>query len=133
MHDLSGPDDREPKLPVYPAYPERSSLLRDLVVFEAKLALDGVKDLLLAPLAALAVAADLLLDDTRRGLFLGKVIALGERYERWLNLYGTHRRRGPNAASILDEAGSDVLIDYLESGARKLHRDLSERRRPPED
>lgn len=122
-----------PMPPARRRYPNRSRLLRDLLIFEIKLVVDGVKDLLLAPLAALAAVADLLLDDTRRGLFLGKVIALGERYERWLNLYGTGRRTRPDAMAILDDAGSDALIDYLESGARKIHGDISRRRKPPRE
>jgi hypothetical protein len=55
------------------------------------------------------------------------VIAIGERFERWLNLYGLKRREA--TSTILDEGGSDVIVDYVESRTKDLHRELKDRKR----
>ena len=107
-------------MPAYPEYHSRWRLARDVGVFEAKLALDGLKDFVLAPLALAALIADLVIAVETRGVFLRAVLTLGERFDRWLNLYGI--RRSPERGRIFDEGGSDVIVDYLESTARDLRR-----------
>ena len=70
MNDSYAPERRETAVPTFPEYTSRWKLARDLGVFELKLAVDGVKDLILAPLALAAVVADMVgrgnADDTRR-------------------------------------------------------------------
>jgi hypothetical protein len=131
MRDSHVPERAEPVPPAFPEYESRWRLVRDLGVFELKLALDGVKDLVVAPLAAAATLADLVMPRETRGVFLRAVIQLGERFERWLNLYGG--RRPEEARSILDEGGSEVIVDYLESKTLDLHRGLKERRKKRRD
>lgn len=111
----------------FPEYESRWRLARDVGVFELKLAVDGLKDLVLAPLALAAFVADLVMPRQSRGVFLRAVIRIGERFESWLNLYGLRRR--DKTRTILDEGGSDLIVDYVESKTRDLHRGLRERRR----
>jgi hypothetical protein len=111
----------------FPEYESRWRLARDVGVFELKLALDGVKDLVIAPLALAAFIADLVMPRDSRGIFLRAVIRIGERFEKWLNLYGLKRRE--NTRTILDEGGSDVILDYVESRTRDLHRGIREKRK----
>jgi hypothetical protein len=66
--------------------PTFSELLRDLIVFEVKLFLDGLKDLVLAPGAVVAAILGLLMRK-RRNLPLHTLMRLGARFERWLRLY----------------------------------------------
>ncbi|MBT8462276.1 MAG: hypothetical protein KJO44_07095 [Gemmatimonadetes bacterium] len=110
----------------FPEYRSRWKLARDLGVFELKLAVDGLKDLVLAPLALAAVIADMVMPAETRGVFLHAVIAIGERFERWLNLYGLKRR--DEARTVLDEGGSDVIVDYVESKTLDLHRGIKDRK-----
>jgi hypothetical protein len=114
-------------VPSFPQYESRWRLTRDLGVFELKLALDGLKDIVLAPLALAAVLADMMMPAEKRGVFLHAVIRLGERFERWLNLYGL--KRGSGTRSILDEGGSDIIVDYIESTALDLHRGIKDRKK----
>lgn len=117
--------------PAFPEYTSRWKLARDAGVFELKLAVDGVKDLLLAPLALAAAVADMIMPVESRGVFLRAVIRIGERFERWLNLYGLERRE--SVRTILDEGGSDLIVDYLESTALDLHRGVRNRKRRARD
>ncbi len=115
----------------------RWQLFRAMLVFQAKLTVDGLKDLFLAPLAAIAVLLDL--KRAKAGEeweSFERVMLLGERFERWLALYGVPGRDpidpddpfDLNRGGILDEGGSDVLLDTIELTAKKLGRELRDRK-----
>lgn len=117
----------------------RWQLFRALIVFETKLAIDGLKDFVLAPLAALAFLLDL--KRARAGenwQSFERVLLLGERFERWLALYGIPGRdpldpddpEDLRRGGILDEGGSDVLIDSIELTAKRLGREIRDRSGP---
>lgn len=129
MKDSYVPKQRGVAVPTFPEYESRWKLARDLAVFELKLALDGMKDLVLAPLALAAVVADMVMPAESRGVFLRAVIRIGERFEAWLNLYGLKRR--DSTQTILDDGGSDLIVDYLESKTLDLHRELKDRKKGP--
>jgi hypothetical protein len=111
----------------------RSQLVRAMLVFEVKLAVDGLKDFLLAPLALIAFALDL--KRARSGeewQSFERVMLLGEQFERWLALYGIAGRdpldpddpQDLRRGGILDEGGSDVLLDSIELTAKKISREI---------
>jgi hypothetical protein len=127
MNDSYAPERRDASVPAFHQYTSRWKLVRDLGVFELKLAVDGVKDLVLAPLALAAVVADMVMPVESRGAFLRAVIRIGEGFEKWLNLYGLKRRE--DARTVLDEGGSDLIVDYLESKTLDLHRGLKDRKK----
>jgi hypothetical protein len=108
-----------------------------MLVFQAKLTVDGLKDLFLAPLAAVAVLLDM--KRAKAGEeweSFERVMLLGERFERWLALYGVPGREPIDPddpfdlerGGILDEGGSDVLLDTIELTAKKLGRELRDRK-----
>jgi hypothetical protein len=124
----------------------RWKLLRAMLTFQAKLAVDGLKDLFLAPLAVVACLLDM--KRARRGEqweSFERVMLFGERFERWLALYGVPGRAPLDPddpldlrrGGILDEGGSDVLLESIELTARKIGRELRDRaspeREPPTD
>lgn len=91
-------------------------LLRDLVIFQGKLLLDGAKDVVLSPLAVAAVVADLVLPGERPGRFFYGVMRIGERFDRWLSLFSAAEK-----ADALDDglfgsnrAGSPSFLGRLE-------------------
>jgi hypothetical protein len=111
----------------------RSQLVRAMLVFEVKLAVDGLKDFVLAPLALMAFALDL--KRARSGeewQSFERVMLLGERFERWVALYGIAGRdpldpddpEDLRRGGILDEGGSDVLLDSIELTAKKISREI---------
>ena len=114
----------------------RWQLFRALLVFEAKLAVDGLKDFVLAPLALLAFLLDM--KRARKGEeweSFENVLLLGERFERWVALYGIPGRdpldpddpQDLKRGGILDEGGSDVLLDSIELTAKKIGREFRDR------
>lgn len=131
MNESYTPQKRAVATPTFPEYESRWKLARDLGVFELKLAVDGLKDIVLAPLALAAVVADMVMPAESRGVFLRAVIRIGEGFERWLNLYGLKRRE--EARTVLDEGGSDLIVDYLESKTLDLHHGLKGRKKKKSD
>ena len=131
MNDSYVPQRSDASVPTFPHYRSRWRLAGDLGVFELKLAIDGLKDIVLAPLAVAAVLADMVMPEESRGIFLRAVIRIGGRFEAWLTLYGVGRKS--EARSILDEGGSDVIVDYIESTALDLHRGIKDRKKKPEN
>ena len=105
-------------------YSSRGRLFRAAIVFEIKLAIDGLKDIVLAPLAMLGAVIDILTGTGREARQFRRVLRLGERYESWLNLYGS---RGAQS-SMLAEGGSDVLMDEVERKAVEVSRQLRMRK-----
>lgn len=94
----------------------RKVLLRDLIIFQLKLLLDGLKDIVLSPLAVGAVALDILAPGDRTGRSFYAVMRLGERFDRWLNLFGAADRASAERGGLFAEsrAGSDTLLGHLE-------------------
>lgn len=95
----------------------RGVILRDLLIFQVKLAIDGLKDLVLMPVSIVAAALDLFFPGARRGRRFYLVLRLSERFDRWLNLC-----KAADAADVdrdglfgASRAGSDTLLGRIES------------------
>jgi hypothetical protein len=86
-------------------------ILRDLLIFQVKLMMDGTKDIVLVPLSVAAVVVDLLLPGPRPGHRFYAVMRLGERYDRWLSLFSA-----ADKATALD----DGLFGASRAGSRSL-------------
>lgn len=100
----------------------RGVLIRDLMIFNLKLVIDGLKDLGLMQIAIVAAAADLLMDKQPPRYFY-KVMRLSERFDLWLNLHG---------ASIGAENDGDGLFGRSRAGSNTLLGKLEELVRGPE-
>ena len=70
------------------ASPTRWMMLRDLVVLQGKLFVDGLRDAVLLPVSLIAGLVDLVVGGARAGERFYAVAAWGRRSERWINLFG---------------------------------------------
>jgi hypothetical protein len=109
--------------------PESRVLLRDLVIFQVKLALDGIKDVVLSPLSIVATLLDLVLGPPASGPRLYRVLRIGERFDLWLNLYRPAVHAGVNPDGLWGEsrAGDDTLLGRLEQWGRGPEPDEEDR------
>jgi hypothetical protein len=108
-----------------PATPSKSVLIRDLLIFQLKLWMDGLKDLALSPLSLAAAAADILIGPGRRGPRLYRVMRVGERYDLWLNLFGAVKaaRHSPEGLFAGSEPGDGTMLGAVEGlSARRADR-----------
>jgi hypothetical protein len=97
----------------------RFVLIRDFLIFAAKLWVDGVKDLVLIVLSIAAVVVDLFFGGTRKRLFYG-VMRIGERIDLWLNLHGALSKGDGTGDGLFgaSRAGSKTMLGQLEQAVR---------------
>ena len=86
-------DTSTPPVPMTPA--DRSPLkqrrrlvVREVLVLQAKLILEGLRDVVLGPISIGAALIDLATDDERPGRLLERVLRAGIRFDIWLDLFG---------------------------------------------
>ncbi len=117
----------EPNPPDPGDYPDRWTLIRDLVVLQAKLIVDGFRDLLLVPASLVAGIWSLVSGDKDRpGSQFYQLISLGKQSELWIDLFkayehapGDVRREHELAVSNLDELVAKLetfVVDEYERG-----------------
>ena len=90
-------------------------VFRDLIIFQIKLFLDGVGDLILAPLSLFAFALDLIPGRRMGGLFY-RVLRFGERWDRWLSLYRPAHEAGGTEEGLLGagQIDADTFLGKVE-------------------
>ena len=106
LHDVDGRRDAS-----------RADLFRDAAVLQLKLLADGLRDALLIPLSLVAALIGLARGGPDCDREFRRVIKLGLRSERWINLFGHHKplgRSGPAGSmdSIIEQVESTVLDQY---------------------
>jgi len=107
--------------------PSKGVILRDLLLFQMKLWLDGFKDIVLSPISVIAAVLDMLRRSERSSLFY-RTLQLGEGFDQWLNLYGAAQRAPHRASGLVGDDGDDVTRP-LEVWGRRT--DAASRRTPP--
>lgn len=95
-------------------------LIRDLLVFAAKAAIEALRDVVLVPVSAVAGLIGLLTRaDDPGGLFY-RVLREGRRFDAWLNLFGALDPKEGERPT--EPAGVDALVAHLETALRDEHR-----------
>jgi len=101
----------------------RKVIIRDLVIFQVKLAIDGLKDVVLLPASLVAALIELVFPSERPGRLFYLVMRLGETFDRWLSLYG------PAVEAL---AAQDGLFGASRAGSATMLGELEEFVRGPE-
>ena len=92
-------------------YSPRAQLARDAAVLQLKLVADGFRDALLIPVSIVAALIGLLRGGKDCDQEFRRVIKLGRRSERWINLFGHQRPLGMG-----NPVGSmDKILDQVEA------------------
>lgn len=101
--------------------PDRWTLARDIAVLQAKLIVDGLRDLVLVPASLVAGIFSLVsYDDGRPGSQFYRLLGVGKQSERWINLFGALENAPPDLEPIepFPDADMDELVGKLESFVR---------------
>jgi hypothetical protein len=110
-----------------PPQPEltRTALARDIIVLQAKLVVDGLRDLILVP-ASLVVGIISLLSfsDGNRGAEFYRLLQTGKQSERWINLFGALRNAPPDLEGFkgFPDADMDDIVGRLETYVVEEHK-----------
>ncbi len=107
---------------------DRGVTLRDFIIFQVKLYLDGGKDLVVSVVSAVAMLLDLIAGRGRRPRLFYSVMRGSKRFDRWLNLHSSLDRFDGRQMDAPDDqllgegevsdAGADALLAQFEELAR---------------
>jgi hypothetical protein len=96
------------------ARPDRKTLIRDVAMFQVKLVVDGLRDLVLLPAALIAGLISFLHTEGESvGPEFYRVISVGKQSEDWIDLFGAVDNAPPDVAD--DVRFADVSLDDLVS------------------
>lgn len=91
--------------------------IRNLVIFQLKLAVDALRDILLSPISLVATIMDLI--EGRRGSksYFSMLLKMGRESERRINLFQQHRGKGQNKTidSMMRQV-EDILVNEYKNG-----------------
>jgi hypothetical protein len=89
-------------------------VIRDLLVFQGKLLLDGLIDLVMIWVSVGATALDMVAPREGRERRFYATMRAAERFDRWLNLYGASETIGEGGEGPFGRSGADTLLGRLE-------------------
>jgi len=100
-----------------PGRSPRIQLARETAILQIKLLVDGLRDAVLIPVSLVAALIGLLRGGTDCDREFRRVIKLGRRSERWINLFSHQRPLGGDPVtgsmdSILDQVETVVMEQY---------------------
>ena len=104
---------------------DRWTLMRDIGVMQAKLIVDGLRDLVLVPLSLVAGIYGLVtFDPDKPGSQFYHLLSLGKQSERWINLFGALKNAPPDMAHFepFPDADMDELVGRLETFVVNEHK-----------
>jgi len=100
----------------------RNVTLRDFIIFQLKLALDGFKDLVVFNLSIVAVVLDFIAGQGQRPRLFYSVVRASERFDHWLNLHGVMEQMDASETDDgffgASKAGADSLVGQIEQLVR---------------
>ncbi len=98
----------------------QSVTIRDFLIFQTKLLLDGLKDVAVFNLSVIAFVLDLVSGRGRRPRYFYAVLRLSERFDLWLNLHGPAEGLDETDDGLFgaSAAGSPTLVGQLEQWIR---------------
>ena len=110
--------DTTPPLPS--AEPDRATILRDALVLQGKLVIDGIRDALLIPVSLVAAVISIFQSGDEKGRLFYDVVQLGRRSERWIDLFAAAdrlhppvpREEGTSLDEYLAQVESRIVQDY---------------------
>ena len=96
----------------------RAKLIREAAVLQVKLLVDGFRDAVLIPVSLFAALIGLLRGGEDADREYRRVIKLGRRSERWINLFGCQRPLGKS-----NPIGSmDTVLGQMESAVMEHYK-----------
>jgi hypothetical protein len=98
----------------------RSVTIRDFVIFQLKLVLDGFKDGAVFFVSIGAIVLDVLSGKGKRPRLFYSVLRMSERFDLWINLHGAveHLDESDDGLFGASKAGSDTLLGQIEQVVR---------------
>lgn len=102
-----------------PRVPRRGDILGRFVIFQVKLIIDGLKDMLLSPLSMVALALGLI-SPSRALPTWRRLYAMGRGFDRWLDLFPEEESASQHPSGVTQSA--DALFEETQKVLQALRR-----------
>lgn len=100
----------------------RGVTVRDFMIFQLKLFLDGIKDFAAIWLSLLAIILDFIAGRGKRPRLFYSVVRASERWDRWINLHSVIERMDESETDDglfgASEAGDETFVGKIEQLVR---------------
>lgn len=93
--------------------PNHWQLIRDVAVFQVKLALDGIRDVVLLPVSLGAAIMGLVISPDNPGKYFNRLLELGRQSDVWINLFSASEHYQSDAETPSSDAYVQKLEDML--------------------
>ena len=103
--------DLNDQLPEVTETPDYWRLLRDVLVFQFKLVMDGVRDVILSPVSIVVVLFGFVSHRENPDRYFKRLLIFGRRTDLWINLFGSSNHQ-PSVSDTVQS--SDAYIKKLE-------------------
>ena len=108
--------------------PNHWQLIRDVAVFQLKLALDGVRDVVLLPVSLAAAVLGLLFSADNPGKYFNRLLDLGRKSDVWINLFGASEhyqseQAPPSSDAYVQKLEEMLINEYKRGGVVKNLKD----------
>jgi hypothetical protein len=118
--------------------PDRWTLIRDILVLQLKLVVDGLRDFILVPVSLVIGIVSLVKGGDSSGSQFYELLRTGRRSERWINLFGAAERvYGPSIDDdrfptedidkMVSRVESFVVDEYSKGGVTRQAKDQLDR------
>lgn len=71
-----------------PSKHDRWPLFRQAIIFQLKLGLDALRDILMSPVSIVLVIADIVMANNHQQSYFVRLMRLGKKSDHWINLFG---------------------------------------------
>lgn len=92
-----------------PSKHERWPLIRQAIVFQVKLGLDALRDILMSPVSIVLVVTDIVMANNHQQSYFIRLMRLGKKSDHWINLFGVDL---PNTEPEDNKEAADSNVDY---------------------
>ncbi len=87
----------------------RSEVIRDTIVLQLKLIVDGARDLALMPLVLIATIVGLVKHKNQPGRYLYRLLSYGKASEKWIGLFDEAQKDEMKPVDFQDKSFDDLL------------------------
>jgi peptidoglycan hydrolase CwlO-like protein len=92
----------------------RWPLIRSMLIFQIKLAMDAIRDLLLSPVAIICGIVDIFKGHNFSQSYFKKLMELGHQSDLWLNLFGYQDKNDEQAnVQSNEDTQTTMNVDFL--------------------
>ena len=98
---------------------KQSHPLRRLVLFQLKLAVDALRDLMLSPVSIVCTLLDFLSRRSGENSYFEKLMVFGRNTEKRINLFGQHQQEDKTIDRVVSQLESVIIREYRDKNISK--------------